>query len=61
MMTMFVDTIPVKRLQDFTRPLKMPRVLKGLLYMLNAIVHPKSEGFILLFCSFISCCVLLRD
>jgi hypothetical protein len=30
--------IPGKPSQDFTRPLGMPRGLKGLLYMLNAIV-----------------------
>jgi hypothetical protein len=37
---MFVDIIIVKPSRDFTRPLGMPRGLKGLLYMLNAIVSP---------------------
>jgi hypothetical protein len=58
---MFVGIIFGKPSQDFTRPLGSPRGLKGLLHMLNAIVHPTKEGFILLFLSFISCFVLLRD
>jgi len=58
---MFVGIIPDKPSRDFTRPLGSPRGLKGLLHMLNAIVHPTKEGFILLFFGFISCFVLLRD
>ena len=37
---MFVGVIAGKPSQDFTRPLGMPRGLKGLLHMLNAIVSP---------------------
>jgi hypothetical protein len=59
--TMFVGIITDKPSRDFTRPLESPRGLKGLLHTLNAIVHPTKEGFILLFFSFISCFVLLRD
>jgi hypothetical protein len=59
--TMFVGIISGKPSRDFTRPLGSPRGLKGLLHTLNAIVHPTKEGFILLFFSFISCFVLLRD
>jgi hypothetical protein len=33
-----MDVIPGKPSRNFTRPLGMPRGLKGLLYMLNAIV-----------------------
>jgi hypothetical protein len=58
--TMFVGIIPDKSSQDSTRPLESPRGLKGLLHMLNAIVHP-TKGFILLFFSFISYFVLLKD
>jgi hypothetical protein len=58
---MFVSIIPDKPSRDFTRPLGSPRGLKGLLHMLNAIVHPTKERFILLFFSFISCFVFLRD
>jgi hypothetical protein len=59
--TMFVGIILGKPSRDFTRPLGSPTGLKGLLHTLNAIVHPTKEGFILLFFSFISCFVLLRD
>jgi hypothetical protein len=59
--TMFVGIISDKPSRDFTRPLGSPRGLKGLLYTLNAIVHPTKEEVILLFFSFISCFVLLRD
>jgi hypothetical protein len=58
---MFVGINSGKPSRDFTRPLGSPRDLKGLLHTLNAIVHPTKEGFILLFFSFISCFVLLRD
>ena len=37
---MFVGIIAGKRSQDFTRLLGMPRSLKGLLHMINAIVSP---------------------
>jgi hypothetical protein len=46
---MFVGIIPGKPSRDFTRPLGSPRSLKGLLHMINAIVHPMKECFILLF------------
>jgi hypothetical protein len=58
---MFVCIIFGKPSQNFTCPLGSSIGLKGLLHMLNAIVHPTKEGFILLFLSFISCFVLLRD
>jgi hypothetical protein len=35
-----VGIIVVKSSRDFTRPLGMPKGLKGLLHMLNAIVSP---------------------
>ena len=37
---MFVGVITGKPLRDFTRSLRMPRGLKGLLHTLNAIVSP---------------------
>jgi hypothetical protein len=40
---MFVGIIPVKPSRDFTHPLGMPRDLKGLLHMLDAIVSPTKE------------------
>jgi hypothetical protein len=40
---MFVGIILVKPSRDFTRPLGMPRGLKGLLHMPNAIVSPTKE------------------
>jgi hypothetical protein len=58
---MYVGINYGKPSRDFTCPLGSPRGLKGLLYTLNAIVHPTKEGFILLFFSFISYFVLLRD
>jgi hypothetical protein len=58
---MFVGNIPDKPSQDFTRPLGSSMGLKGLLHTLNAIIHPTKEGFLLLFFSYISCFVLLRD
>jgi predicted transporter len=39
----FVGIISGKPLLDFTRPLGSPMGLKGLLYMLNAIVFPTIE------------------
>jgi len=51
---MFEGIITGKPSRDFTRRLGSPRGLKGLLYMLNAILHPTKEGFIFLFLSFIS-------
>jgi hypothetical protein len=40
---MFVGITSIKPLRDFTRPLGMPRGLKGLLHTLNAIVFPTRE------------------
>jgi hypothetical protein len=40
---MFVGIIPIKPSKDFTRPLGMPRGLKVLLHVLNAIVSPTTE------------------
>jgi hypothetical protein len=40
---MFVGIILSKPSREFTRPLGSPRVLKGLLHMLNAIVFPAIE------------------
>jgi hypothetical protein len=40
---MFVGRIFGKPSRDFSRPLESPRGLKGLLYMLNAIVFPTKE------------------
>jgi len=53
---MFVGIIPDKPSRDFTRPLRSPRGLKGLLHTLNAIVSPMKEdlcfmlSFYFLFC-----------
>jgi hypothetical protein len=55
---MFVGIIPVKFSRDFNHPIGMPRGLKGLLHMLNAIVFPMKED--LCYC-FHFCFVLLRD
>jgi hypothetical protein len=57
---MFVGIIPVKLSRDFTRPLEMPRSLKGLLHMLNAIVFPTKEDLCYCF-QVIFSFVLLRD
>jgi hypothetical protein len=46
--------------RDFTRPLGMPRGLKSLLHMLNAIVSPTTEDLCLLLSCYFSV-VLLRD
>jgi hypothetical protein len=54
---MFVGIIPVKLSRDFTRPLGMPRGLKGLLHALNAIVSPTTEDLCYCF-HFIFCFVL---
>jgi hypothetical protein len=40
---MFVGIIHGKPSRDFTRPLRSPRGLKGLLHTLNAIVFPVTE------------------
>jgi hypothetical protein len=40
---MFVGNISVKPSRDFTRPLGMPRGLKGLLHVLNATVFPTTK------------------
>ena len=49
---MFVSVIAGKPSRDFTHPLGMPRGLKGLLHMLNAIVSPTTANlcFLLSFC-----------
>jgi hypothetical protein len=53
---MFVGINLSKPSRDFTRPLRSPRVLKGLLHMLNVIVSPMKEdlcfmlSFYFLFC-----------
>jgi ABC-type proline/glycine betaine transport system permease subunit len=39
----FVGITSVKPSRDFTRPLGMPKGLKGLLHTLNAIVSPTKE------------------
>jgi hypothetical protein len=44
-----VGVILGKPSQDFIRPLGMPRGLKGLLHMLNAIVSPTKADLCLLF------------
>jgi hypothetical protein len=44
-----VGVIPGKPSRDFTRPLGMPRGLKGLLHTLNAIVSPTKVDLCLLF------------
>jgi hypothetical protein len=49
---MFMGVIAGKPPRDFTRPLGMPRGLKGLLHTLNAIVSPTTMDlcFLLSFC-----------
>jgi hypothetical protein len=44
-----MGVIPRKPSRDFTRPLGMPRGLKGLLHMLNAIVSPTKADLYFLF------------
>jgi hypothetical protein len=44
-----VGVIPRKPTRDFTRPLGMPRGLKGLLHMQNAIVSPMKVDLCFLF------------
>jgi hypothetical protein len=39
----FVGITSISPSRDFTRPIGMPRGLKGLLHMLNAIVFPMKE------------------
>jgi hypothetical protein len=46
---MFMGVIAGKHSRDFTHLLGMPRGLKGLLYMLNAIVSPMIEDLCFLF------------
>jgi hypothetical protein len=57
---MFVGIIANKLSRDFTRPLGMPRGLKGLLHMLNAIVSPTTTDLCFLFLGVFHF-VLLRD
>jgi hypothetical protein len=49
---MFVGVIVGKLSRDFTCPLEMPKGLKGLLHMLNAIISPTTADlcFLLSFC-----------
>jgi hypothetical protein len=42
---MFVGSVSAKPLRDFNRPLRMPRGLKGLLHVLNAIAFLTKEEF----------------
>jgi hypothetical protein len=53
--------IAVKPSRDFTRPLGMPRGLKGLLHMLNAIVSPTTVDLCVSCFDFIFHFALLRD
>ena len=46
---MFLDIIADKPSRDFTHPLGMPKGLKGLLHMLNAIVSPMIADLCFLF------------
>ena len=46
---MFMGIIAGKPSRDFTRPLGMPKGLKGLLHMLNAIVSPTTADIYFLF------------
>jgi hypothetical protein len=57
---MFVGIILVKPSRDFIRPLRMPKGLKGLLHMLNAIVFFMKEDLCYCF-HFIFHFVLLKD
>jgi hypothetical protein len=45
---MFIGVIDSKPSRDFIRPQGMPRGLKGLLHMLNAIVSPTTTDLCLL-------------
>jgi hypothetical protein len=56
MKKMFVGIIAGKPLRDFTRLLGMPRGLKGLLPMLNAIVSPTTTDLCFLFLMCFSFC-----
>jgi hypothetical protein len=55
---MFVGIIAGKPSRDFTRPLGIPKGLKGLLHMLNAIISPMTADlcFLSLMC-FLFCFV----
>jgi hypothetical protein len=54
---MFVGIISGKPSRDSTRPLGIPRGLKGLLHMLNATVHPMKAGFIFMFSVYFLFCI----
>jgi hypothetical protein len=56
----FVGIIVGKPLQDFTRPLGMPRGLKGLLHMLNAPFLQQQQTYVSCF-DVVFYIVLLRD
>jgi hypothetical protein len=51
-----VGAIPGKPPQDFTHPLRMPRGLKDMLHMLNAIVSPTKADLCLLFSLYFHFC-----
>jgi hypothetical protein len=51
-----VGVILGKPSRDFTRPLRMPRGLKSLLHMLNAIVSPMKVDLRLLFSLYFHFC-----
>jgi hypothetical protein len=53
---MFVGVIASKPSRDFTRPLEMPRSLKGMLHMLNAIISPTKVDLCFLFQMYFSFC-----
>jgi hypothetical protein len=57
--TMFVGIIPNKPSRDFTRPLWSPMGLKGLLHMLNAIIHPtKRMSYLVVFQFYFLFCIV---
>jgi hypothetical protein len=59
-LTMFVGIISVKSSQDFTCSLGIPRGLKGLLHMLNAIVSFRTADLCFML-SFVFHLILLSD
>jgi hypothetical protein len=53
---MFVSIIAGKPSRDFTRPIGMPKGLKGLLHILNAIASSTTTDFCFLFFMCFSFC-----
>jgi hypothetical protein len=53
---MFVGIIAGKPSRDFTHPLGMPKGLRGLLHILNAIVSPMTADLCFLFMMCFSFC-----